>query len=120
MDSYFLSSASFDNLRTKAINRCGTVRPNRNSMPKKFGHKVNMKRGDLKTKVKSNLTTIVWKDKRKGNTLTNMRSPQLEGNLYDECGRDMQPPMIQNYNRHMRYVHKSDTMIKSYAISRWT
>jgi len=75
MDSYFSSSASFDNLCIKAVNCCGTVRPNRNRMPENFGHKVNMKRGDLKTKVKGNLTPIVWKDKQKGNTLMNMHSP---------------------------------------------
>jgi len=50
-DSYFSSSASFDDLLTKAVNCCGTVRPNRNRMPKNFEHQVNMKRGDLKIKV---------------------------------------------------------------------
>ena len=63
MDSFFSSSASFDDLRTKAMNNCGTVRPNRKGMPKYFGDKVNMKNGDLKTKVKGNMTTIVLKDK---------------------------------------------------------
>jgi len=48
-----------------AVNGCGTVRSNRNRMPKNFGHKLNMKRGDLKAKVKGNLTTIVWKDNEK-------------------------------------------------------
>jgi len=120
MDSYFLSSSSFDDLHTKAVNCCGTVRPNRNRMPKNFGHKVNMKRGDLKTKVKGNLTTIVWKDKQKGNTLMNMYSPQLEGNFFGKHGKAMQLAMIQNYDRHMRFVDKSDHMIKCYSISRWT
>ena len=62
MDSFFSSPALFDDLCIKPVDCCGTVGPNRKGMPKNFGHKVNMKKGDLKTKVKGNLTTIVWKD----------------------------------------------------------
>jgi len=120
MDSFFSSSASFDYLHTKAMKRCGTIRPNRKGMPKNFGHKVNMKRGDLNIKVKGNMTTRVWKDKQKVNTLTNIHSLSLEGNFYDEHGKAMKPAMIQNYNRHMRYVDKSDCVINTYSISRWT
>jgi hypothetical protein len=63
MDSFFSSSLSFDDLHTEAMNRCGTVRPNRKGMPKNFGYKVNMKGGDLNIKLKGNSATIVWKDK---------------------------------------------------------
>jgi hypothetical protein len=49
-----------------------------------------------------------------------MHSLPLEGNFCDEHGKAMQPAMIQNYNRHVRYVDKYDRMIKSYSISRWT
>jgi hypothetical protein len=38
MDSFFSSSVSFDNLHTKTINCCGTVRPNRKGTPKNFEH----------------------------------------------------------------------------------
>ena len=40
------SSSPLDNLHTKTINCCGTVRSNRKGMPKNFGHKMKMKRGD--------------------------------------------------------------------------
>ena len=36
MDSFFSSPALVDNLHTKTINCCGTVRPNRKRMPKSF------------------------------------------------------------------------------------
>jgi hypothetical protein len=80
----FSSPALFDDLHTKTVYCCGTVRPNRKGMPKNFGHKMKMKRVYLKTKVKSNLTAIEWKDKRNVNILTNMHSPPLEGNFCDE------------------------------------
>jgi len=41
-----ISSSPLDNLHTKKINCCGTVRPNREGMPKNFGRKMKMKRGD--------------------------------------------------------------------------
>jgi len=45
MDNFFSSTALFDDLYTKTINCCGTVRPNRKGMPKNFGHKMKLKRG---------------------------------------------------------------------------
>jgi len=63
MDNFFSFPVLVDDLHTKTINCCGTVRPNRKGMPRNFGHKMKMKRGDLQIKVKGNLTAIVWKDK---------------------------------------------------------
>jgi hypothetical protein len=63
IDNFFSSPALFDSLYTKAINCCGTVRPNRKGMLNNFEHKMKLKKGDLKTKVKGNLTAIVWKGK---------------------------------------------------------
>jgi len=77
---------------------------------------MEIKRGDLKTKVKGNLTAIAWKDKRNVNILTNMHSSPLEYNFCDQHEK----AIIQDYNRHMRYVDKSDCMMNSYSFSRWT
>jgi hypothetical protein len=89
-------------------------------MQKNSGHKMNMKRGDLKTKVKGDLTSIVWKVEQNVRILTNMHSPPLEGNFCDEHGKTMKLAIIQDYNRHMGYVDKSDHMTYSYSSSRRT
>jgi hypothetical protein len=85
---------------------------------------MKFKRGDLKTKVKGSWTAIVCKDKQNVNALKNLHSPPLEGNFCDEHGKAMKPAIIQDYNRHMGYVDKSDCMTNSYSISRqiwkWT
>jgi hypothetical protein len=112
MDSFFLSPDLFDDLHTKAISCCGTVRPNRKGMPRDFGTKLGLKRGDL--------TAIVWKDKLNVNMLTNMHRSPAEGNFCDEHGNALKPAIVQNYNRHMGYVGKSDRMTNSYSISRHT
>ena len=64
MDNFFSSPASFDDSHTKTIYCCGTVRPNRKGMLKNFGHKMKLKKGELKTKMKGNLTGTVWKDNK--------------------------------------------------------
>lgn len=93
-------------------------------MPKNFGLQIELKRGDVKTRVKGNLTAIVYKDKWNVNVLKNLHSPPLEGNFCDEHGKAMKPAIIQDYNRHMGYVDKSDCMTNSYSISvqtwKWT
>jgi hypothetical protein len=46
-------------------------------MPQDFGNK--LKWGGIKTRVRVNLTTAVWKDKRDVNMLTNVHCPPAEG-----------------------------------------
>jgi hypothetical protein len=62
----------------------------------------------------------VWKDKRNVNIVMNLQSPPLEGNFCDEHGNAVNLGMVQDYNRCMGYVDKSDHMTNSYSISRWT
>ena len=120
MDSFSSSPALFDDLHTVTINCCGTVRPNRKGMLKNFGHKMKLKRDDLKTKVKSNLTAIVWKDKQNVNILMNIHPPPLEANFCDKQGKTTKQAIIQDYNRHAGYTDNSDRIMKSYFISRRT
>jgi hypothetical protein len=120
MGNYFSSPASFDDLHTKTMNCCGTVRTNRKWIPKNSGHKTKIKSGDLKTKAKGNLTATVWKDKQNVNTMTSMHSPPLEGNFCNEHGKAMKPAIIQDCNRDTGYVAKSDCIMNSYSISRRT
>jgi hypothetical protein len=87
-------------------------------MPKYFLHHRKLKRVDLKTKVKGNLTAILCEDKLNVNVLMNLHSPPLEGNFCDEHGKAMEPAIIHELNGHMGYVDKSDCMMSSYCISR--
>jgi len=79
-----------------------------------------MKRGDIMTKVKGNLTAIVWKAIRNVNILTNIHSSPLEGNFCYEYGKAMKLAIKHDCNRRMGYVDKSARMTNSYSISRRT
>lgn len=52
VDIIISSSALFDDLHTKTVHCCGTVRPNRKLMRKNFGQKMKLKWGDIKTGVR--------------------------------------------------------------------
>ena len=104
VDNFFSSPVLFNDFHTRTVCCCGTLRPNRKGVPKNFGHK--MKMGYLKTKVKGNLTAIVWKDKQNVKILTNMHSPPLEGNFCDERGKAVKLAIIHNCNR--RGICESD------------
>jgi hypothetical protein len=56
MDNFFSSTDLSDNLSTKAINCCGTVRPHQRGMPSDFGKKIKGKWGDQKSRV----TGVTW------------------------------------------------------------
>jgi hypothetical protein len=121
MDNFFSSPAPFDDLSTRKINCCGTVRPNRKDMPPDFGRKtLRLKKGDIRVRSRADLTALVWKDKREVYILTNMHQPPTEGNFCDEHGNALKPAIVESYNTHMGYVDKSDRMANSYSISRRT
>ena len=73
----------------------------------------------MKTKVRSNLTAIVWKDTQNVSILMNMHSPPLEGNFCNEQGKAVKLAIV-DYNRHTGYVDKSDHITNTYSISRPT
>jgi len=119
MDNFLSSPASFDCLHSKTINCCGTVTPNRKGTNKNFGNKMRLKRGDLNTDMEGNLRAKVWKDKQNVNMLKNIHYTPLEGNFCDKLGTTVKPAIIQDNNRHMGYVGKSDHITNPYTISRW-
>jgi hypothetical protein len=87
-------------------------------MPQEFRKTMKLRWGDIRTRVRSNLTAMIWKDKRHVNMLMNMNHPPAEGNFCDKHGNVLKPAIIQDYNRHMGYIDKSDSMTNIYTISR--
>jgi hypothetical protein len=59
----------FHDLHSKIIKGCGTLRPNRKAMAKRFGQKMKVKQGDIKTKVRGSFRTLVWKNNQNVNIL---------------------------------------------------
>ena len=110
---------SFDDLATKEIYCCGTVRPNRKGMPQDLGPK-RMTRGDLQVRTRGDLTAILWRDKRDVCILTNFHDPPAKGNFCYNSGKAIKPQIVADYNRHVGYVDMGDRMATSYSIKRHT
>ena len=121
MDKFFSSPRLFDDLETRKINSCGTVRANAKDMPPDFGPKnLKLGRGDVRVRTWGSLTALVWKDRQEVYMLTNMDQPPAEGNFFDNKNRPVKPRIVRRYNWHMGYVDSSDRMANSYSISRHT
>ncbi|PNF17185.1 hypothetical protein B7P43_G06584 [Cryptotermes secundus] len=121
MDNFFSSPDLFDELMTKKISCCGTVRPNRKGLPQDIRNRqLRLKKGDIRVRVRGDMTVLVWKDKRDVYMLTNMHAPPAEGNFCDEHRNAIKPAIVADYNMHMGYVDKADRMTNSYSISRRT
>jgi hypothetical protein len=80
-------------------------------MPQDFGKKLKWKQDDIKTRVRGDLTAIVWKNKGDTNFMNHIHHPPAESHLCDEYGNVLKPPMVQD--RYMGYVDKSDHMKSS-------
>ena len=118
MENFFSSHDLYDDLIQKKIYCCGTVRLNRQGMPKHPKHKrLRLKRGDIRVRTRDDLTAVVWRDKRDVCMLTNIHDPPSEGNFRDEHGNAIKPAIVADYNRHMGYVDKTDRMANSYTSS---
>jgi hypothetical protein len=61
-------------------------------MPQDFGKELKLKWVDIRTRVRGNLTAMVWKDKRDVNMLTTMQCPPAEGNICDKHGNALNQP----------------------------
>jgi hypothetical protein len=89
-------------------------------MPAELGPELKLKRGDIRAKVRDDLTAVLWKDKRDALMLTNMHPAPKVGNYCVEYGNAIRPKLTENYSQHIGYVDKSDRLANSYSISRRT
>jgi hypothetical protein len=58
---------------------------------------MKMKCGDIKTKVSSNFTVTVWREKWNVNILTNMHSPPARGKFCDQHGKALKLTIAQDF-----------------------
>ena len=61
-----------------------------------------------------NLTLVTWRDIRDIYLLSNMQNATAEGNFCDDHGNAVKPAIVEDYNKHMGYVDKSDRMANSF------
>ena len=94
------------------------MRLHRKGMPKDLKPKtLRLKRGEVRVRIRGDLTAVVWKDKRDVCLLTNIHDQPREGNYHNEHGNARKPAIVADYNRHMEHVDNADRMANSYTAS---
>jgi len=78
---------------------------------------LRLKRGDIRVRTRSDLTAVVWKDKRDVCLLRNIHNPPREGNYGNEHGNAIKPAIVADYIRHMGHVDNAHRMANSYTAS---
>ena len=117
-DNFFFSPDLYDDLAQKKIFCCGTARLHRQGMPKDLKPKtLRLKHGDIRVRIRGDLTAVVWNDKRDMCHLTHIHDLPREGNYHDEHGNAIKPAIVADYNCHMGHIDNADRMANSYTAS---
>ena len=116
MNNKFFPPGLFDDLATKEIYCCGTVRPNRKGVLQDLGPK----RMILHVRTRDDSTEILCGDKRDVRIPTYIYDAPAENNFCDNNGKAIKPQIVTVCNRHMGYVDKGDRMANFYSINRRT
>ena len=124
-DNFYSSPALFTELREEGFGACGTVRVNRRGMPVEM--KASLSRGHIcSVSIDECMVALKWADKRQVPMLSTIhddamitkarRTRQAEG------GREevRKPVMVEEYNKYMGGVDKSDQLLSYYGFSHRT
>jgi hypothetical protein len=125
MDNYFSSPALFDLLKKKGIYAMGTVRPNREGLPRKLLDMKKSKRGQYEHRLSdTGLFYLQWKDSKVVNFLSNYHGNDVVNvNRTIKNGSKVQVPalsVVADYNKYMGGVDKSDMLRSLYEFDRKT
>ena len=126
MDNYYTSPSLFKEMVEKGFGACGTARVDRIGMPCEWkpakGKKTKLSKGTVRAKmVNEKVLGIQWQDKRLITMLTTIHENQMVnkerrsrfGNNHEE---DIAKPLcIEEYNKHMGGVDKSDQLLSYYG-----
>lgn len=126
IDNFFNSPLLQYALKTKGINCCGTVRPNRKHMPKNMKDEKMMKRGDSDRMYADGVSCVKWKDNKSVMLLSNYLSPMATSEVSRRQKtaegfqriKISQPEMIKTYNMNMSGVDLMGQKKVTYEIDR--
>jgi len=120
MDNFYTSISLFQSLREKKIRCTGTIRKNRIKSKNILADFAKSKDGDYKFYTnypQSDLTLLLWKDKREVFFLSNHRDTSLDEIEFEENGMNSKKfiPSIRNhYNEKCRGVDKTNQLCKTF------
>lgn len=113
LDNWYTSPVLFQYLYDRLTNCCGTVKCNRMFLPK-LDEK--LKKGCVEFKTSKNIMVLKWMDKREVRMLTTLhKNEMVETEKVDHVTNKVKkkPKCIDEYNKYMGAVDKSDLVLSS-------
>lgn len=127
-DNYYTSPNLYLTLYNNGINACGTARVNRRAFPKELTTKATKNnRGHYDYRSNGPLLASVWVDKRSIYFVSTIHpaeppvgsAPSVKRRKMDGTQEDVPcPPLLPDYQAHMRGVDRGDQLISYYNIGR--
>ena len=124
-DNFYTSPALFAELKEQGFGACGTVRVNRRGLPPEL--KKNLSRGDVcSVAIDECMVALKWADKRQVSMLSTVHNDSMltktRRTRLVQGGREevRKPVMVEEYNRYMGGVDKSDQLLSYYGFSHRT
>ena len=125
MDNFYTSPDLFAELREQGFGACGTVRINRRGLPPDL--KKNLEKGDIcSVAIDDSMLALKWADKRQVSMLSTLHDDSMVTKMRQtrlaEGGREevRKPAMVEEYNRYMGGVDKSDQLLSYYGFAHRT
>ena len=125
MYNFYSSPDLFTELREQGFGACGTVRINRRGLPPDI--KKNLAKGDVCSVAMDNsMVALKWADKRQVSMLSTLHDDSMvtktRRTRLAEGGREevRKPVMVEQYNKYMGGVDKSDQLLSYYGFSHRT
>ena len=113
VDRYYISIPLFRELYAKQTPAVGTCQISRREMPKTFLMQ-NIPRGSVVACQQGPILALRWRDKRDVVVLSTKHTPAMTTvsvRMRRGWGSKEKPMAVDDYNRHMAGVHKSDQML---------
>ena len=132
LDNYYTSVRLFIDLRKYSITACGTISANRKGFPKNFKDiKVFNKesRGTMRWLRENNILFLQWRDNKSVSFISSMHNKANENTVCTRRTKKdgkysrieiQQPTLVNDYNKYMSGVDKSDQLIGKYESIRKT
>ncbi|XP_063233662.1 piggyBac transposable element-derived protein 4-like [Bacillus rossius redtenbacheri] len=118
VDNWYSSPKLFEELHNHGTNAVGTVRHNRNNMPKDTEFKQKLHRGESMIRYSESMSVVKWMDKKPVLVLSTCNS-EIDYAMTKKVDRKtkmavMKPRVVINYNTWMGGVDKQDQQLASF------
>jgi hypothetical protein len=115
LDNFYNSPALARLLKNKGTDCVGTLKINRQSVPKKVKD-TKLNRGEIIAQHSGPATVMKWRDKRNVVMISTYHNAEMKSVI--KGGKETKPVCVINYNKWMGGVYLKDQLLQTYLVER--